>query len=215
MKTFEGKNYYEILEIPYNARIADIKQAYEDAIEMYDENSLVTYELFPDEQRNALLQIIDEAFHTLANENKRAAYNHMLISSGQVEAQQFPKELKDLPAPLHEADVNSMHRDLKNWVKQKSKESNIIQLTTELLSKSLVSGEDLRQLREALGISIAEIFEQTRISKITLESIEENRYADLPAKIFLKSFLKSYAKILEIDAQPIVEGYLKHMELSE
>ena len=209
MKTFEGKNYYEILEIPYNARIADIKQAYEDAIEMYDENSLVTYELFPDEQRNALLQIIDEAFHTLANEDKRAAYNHMLISSGQVDAQQFP------PAPPHEADVNPVHRDLKNWIKQKSKESNIIQLTTELLSKSLVSGEDLRQLREALGISIAEIFEQTRISKITLESIEENRYADLPAKIFLKSFLKSYAKILEIDAQPIVEGYLKHMELSE
>ena len=209
MKTFEGKNYYEILEIPYNARIADIKQAYEDAIEMYDENSLVTYELFPDEQRNALLQIIDEAFHTLANENKRAAYNHMLISSGHVDAQQFP------PAPPHEADVNPVHRDLKNWIKQKSKESNIIQLTTELLSKSLVSGEDLRQLREALGINIAEIFEQTRIPKIMLERIEQNRYADLPAEIFLKSFLKSYAKILQIDEQRIVEGYLKHMELSE
>lgn len=215
MKTFEGKNYYEILEIPYNARIADIKQAYEDAIEMYDENSLVTYELFPDEQRKALLQVIDEAFHTLANEDKRAAYNHMLISSGQVDAQQFPEKLKDLPAPPHEADVNSVHRDLKNWVKQKSKESNISQLTTELLSKSLVSGEDLRQLREALGINIAEIFEQTRIPKIMLERIEQNRYADLPAEIFLKSFLKSYAEILQIDAQRIVEGYLKHMELSE
>jgi DnaJ-class molecular chaperone len=215
MKTFEGKNYYEILKIPYNAGIADLKQAYEDAIEMYDENSLVTYELFPDEQRNALLQIIDEAFHTLANENKRAAYNHMLISLGQVDAQQFPQKLKDLPEPPHEADVNSVHRDLKNWVEQKSKEFDIRQLTSELLSKDLVSGEDLRQLREALGISIAEIFEQTRISKITLESIEENRYADLPAEIFLKSFLKSYAKILQIDAQRIVEGYLKHMELSE
>jgi DnaJ-class molecular chaperone len=214
MKTFEEKNYYEILKIPYNARTPDIKQAYEDAIEMYDENSLVTYALFPDEQRNALLQVIDEAFHTLANKDKRAVYDHMLISSRQVDAQQFSKKLKNLPAPLHEVDVNSAHRDLKNWVKQKSKESNIRQLTTEILSKSLVSGEDLRQLREALGINIVEIFEQTRISKITLERIEQNRYADLPAEIFLKSFLKSYAKILQIDAQRIVEGYLKHMELS-
>ena len=215
MKIFEGKNYYEILNLPYNAGIVEIKQAYEDAIEMYDENSLVTYALFPDEQRKALLQVIDEAFHTLANEDKRAAYNHMLISSGQVDAQQFPKKLKGLTPPPHEADVNSMHRDLKNWVKQKSKESDIRQLTTELLSKSLVSGEDLRQLREALEINIAEIFEQTRVSKITLERIEQNRYADLPAEVFLKSFLKSYAKILQIDAQRIVEGYLKHMELSE
>ena len=215
MKAFEDKNYYEILTIPYNATLSDIKQAYEDAIEMYDENSLVTYALFPDEQRKALLQVIDEAFHTLANEDKRAAYNHMLISSGQVDAQQFPKKLKDLPTAPHEVDVNSVHRDLKNWVEQKSKESNIRQLTTDLLSKSLVSGEDLRQLREALGINIAEIFEITRIPKIMLERIEQNRYADLPAEIFLKSFLKSYAKILQIDAQRIVEGYLKHMELSE
>lgn len=215
MKTFEEKNYYEILEIPYNTGTADIKQAYENAIEMYDENSLVTYELFPDEQRKALLQVIDEAFHTLANEDKRAAYNHMLISSGQVDAQQFPQKFTDLPAPPHEADANPVHRDLKNWVKQKSKESNISQITTELLSKSLVSGEDLRQLREALGISIAEIFEQTRISKITLESIEQDRYSDLPAQIFLKSFLKSYAEILQIDAQHVAEGYLKNMESSE
>jgi len=215
MKTFEDKNYYEILEIPYNAGITEIKQAYEDAIEMYDENSLVTYELFPDEQRKALLQVIDEAFHTLANEDKRAAYNHMLISSGQVDAQQLPQKLTDLTAPPHEADVNSVHRDLKNWVKQKSKDSNISQITTELLSKSLVSGEDLRQLREALGISIAEIFERTRVSKITLERIEQDQYSDLPAQIFLKSFLKSYAEILQIDAQRVVEGYLKHLELSD
>jgi cytoskeletal protein RodZ len=45
-----------------------------------------------------------------------------------------------------------------------------------------------------------------------LTMIEENQYDSLPAEVFLKSFLKSYAEILQIDSYRVVEGYLKSMK---
>ena len=55
-------------------------------------------------------------------------------------------------------------------------------------------GEELRLAREARGISLREISEQTRISMRYLEAIESNDYKRLPGGIFNRSFIKAYAK---------------------
>ena len=59
---------------------------------------------------------------------------------------------------------------------------------------SLTLGEKLRQAREARGITISEVAEQTRISALYLEAIENNDYRTLPGGIFNKGFVKSFAK---------------------
>ncbi len=211
MKAFEGKNFYEILNLPPNADLADIKQAYAEAIEMYDEESLSTYSLFTDEQRKKLLQDIDEAFQTLSNADKRAEYNQMLISSGQVEAAMFSPQPQDSAQERGEEELSPEPEEPAEQIEQLSNEEKIRKILDTITEKGLVSGEDLRQLREARGIEIPEIFEKTRISKTTLGRIEENQYEDLPAEIFLKAFLKSYAEIIQIDPKCIVDGYLKYM----
>ena len=43
--------------------------------------------------------------------------------------------------------------------------------------------------------------------------IEEDRYDELPAQIYLKQFLRSIAEIFQIDPEPIIHGYLKSMSL--
>ena len=57
-------------------------------------------------------------------------------------------------------------------------------------------GEQLRLAREARGISLREISEQTRISTRYLEAIEADDYKRLPGGIFNKSFIKAYAKYI-------------------
>ncbi len=215
MKSFEGKNYYEILGLPFDAGLAEVKQAYTQALEIYDDDALATYALFSDAHRKNLLQVIDDAFHTLANEDKRLAYNQMLIATGQVESSEVPRQVRNPLCISLEAPSESKAGNLPERVRQKSMEEKASQLKDAILSKGLVSGEDLKALREALGVDIAEIFEATRISKTTIERMEQNQYGDLPAEIFLKSFLKAYAEILKVDPQHIVSGYLKHMALSE
>ncbi len=70
-------------------------------------------------------------------------------------------------------------------------------------------GEKLRQAREARGVTISEIAEQTRISSHYLEAIESDDYRTLPGGIFNKGFVKSYAKYVGVDEQEALQDYAK------
>ncbi len=72
---------------------------------------------------------------------------------------------------------------------------------------SLTLGEKLHQAREAQGISIREVAEQTRISALYLECIENNDYRTLPGGIFNKGFVKSFAKYVGLDQQEALQDY--------
>src|SRR5918999_4160661 len=70
-------------------------------------------------------------------------------------------------------------------------------------------GEQLRLAREARGVSLREISEQTRISTRYLEAIEADDYKRLPGGIFNKSFIKAYAKYIGFDEHEALEGYAR------
>lgn len=74
---------------------------------------------------------------------------------------------------------------------------------------SLTLGEKLRQAREERGISISEVAEQTRISPLYIESIENDNYKPLPGGIFNKGFVKSYAKYVGIDENEALREYAR------
>lgn len=65
----------------------------------------------------------------------------------------------------------------------------------------------MRQAREERGISISEVAEQTRISPMYLELIENDDYRTLPGGIFNKGFVKSYAKYVGLDEQEALQDY--------
>lgn len=72
---------------------------------------------------------------------------------------------------------------------------------------SLTLGEKLRQAREARGASISEVAEQTRISALYLECIENDDYRTLPGGIFNKGFVKSFAKFVGVDENEALQDY--------
>jgi cytoskeleton protein RodZ len=74
---------------------------------------------------------------------------------------------------------------------------------------SLTLGEKLRQARDERGISISEVAEQTRISPMYLELIENDDYRTLPGGIFNKGFVKSYAKYVGLDEQDALQDYAR------
>ncbi|HMS42400.1 MAG TPA: helix-turn-helix domain-containing protein [Pyrinomonadaceae bacterium] len=80
---------------------------------------------------------------------------------------------------------------------------------------SLTLGEKLQQAREARGATIAEVAEQTRISPLYIESIENNDYRPLPGGIFNKGFVKSFAKYVGVDEQEALQDYLSLMANQE
>lgn len=74
---------------------------------------------------------------------------------------------------------------------------------------SLTLGEKLRQAREERGISIMEVSEQTRISPLYLEAIENDNYSPLPGGIFNKGFVKTFAKYVGIDENEALQDYTR------
>jgi len=72
-------------------------------------------------------------------------------------------------------------------------------------------GEQLRLAREARGLPLREISNQTRISMRYLEAIESNDYKRLPGGIFNRSFVKAYAKCIGFDEKQAIEGYTRIM----
>lgn len=214
MKAFENQTYYDILKIPMDADLNTIKRAYRDALDTYGEEALATYALFSEEQRMELLQTIEMAFHTLIDSGKRMAYDQMLMDSDRIPSSQSQRTA-DVPDGQEEKADRPRPPDIRDRIRAKFSEEEIQRLSEQVVGKDLVSGIDLKRLREALDVELSEIFEITRISKTTLTSIEENQFSRLPAEVFLRSFLKSYAEILQIDPQRVIEGYLKYMALSE
>ena len=72
---------------------------------------------------------------------------------------------------------------------------------------SLTLGEKLRQAREERGFTISEVAEQTRISSLYLQSIENDDYNTLPGGIFNKGFVKSFAKFVGLNEQEALDDY--------
>jgi len=70
-------------------------------------------------------------------------------------------------------------------------------------------GEKLRLEREARGIALREISEQTRISMRYLEAIETDDYQRLPGGIFNRSFIRAYAKFIGYDEHEAIEDYAR------
>jgi hypothetical protein len=78
MNKFEELNYYEILEIPVNASSFEIRRAYRNAVEVYNDHSLLTYSLFSAEERVNILKKLEDAYNTLIDRTKRTAYDASL-----------------------------------------------------------------------------------------------------------------------------------------
>jgi cytoskeletal protein RodZ len=68
-------------------------------------------------------------------------------------------------------------------------------------------GEQLRRAREARGVTLREVSEQTRITMRHLEAIEADDIKALPGGIFNKSFIKSYARYVKFPEARAVELY--------
>jgi cytoskeleton protein RodZ len=60
-------------------------------------------------------------------------------------------------------------------------------------------GTSLRNARERAGFSLDELAARTRIPSKTLRAIEENNFDKVPAGIFVRSFIRSYAHEVGVD----------------
>jgi len=75
-------------------------------------------------------------------------------------------------------------------------------------------GAFLRACREAMGLSVQDVAQETKISSRHLENIENENVEQLPVRVYLRGFLVAYAKALRLDSpRETAEHYLAKVEV--
>lgn len=68
-------------------------------------------------------------------------------------------------------------------------------------------GPKLRDARTARGLSLEDVAAITKVPRSTLELLEKDQYATLPAPVFIRGFIRSYAKVVGLDPNPLVRAF--------
>lgn len=66
-------------------------------------------------------------------------------------------------------------------------------------------GASLKQAREARGLSVADVAQQLKFAPRQLEALEQDHYDQLPGGTFARGMVRSYARLLKLEAEPLVE----------
>ena len=86
-------------------------------------------------------------------------------------------------------------------------ESQAYPLASEASSRSQCGGA-IRAARESQGLSVHEIASRLRLSPKQIDAIEADHFAALPEPTIVRGFIRNYAKLLKIDAQPLINAYM-------
>src|SRR5918998_4874913 len=77
-------------------------------------------------------------------------------------------------------------------------------------------GDQLRETRMRNRIDVSEVEASTKIRAKYLRALENEEWDLLPGSTYVKSFLRTYAEALDLDAKLLVDEYkLRHERLSD
>lgn len=210
---FRRQNHYEILNLSVDASPYEVRRAYQEALEIYHEDSLVTYSLFTPQERREIRARLDEAFSTLIHEERRAQYDRSLGAKGKPADGIPPEGVLPLPVPaldLEPSGASSKVRGiLQEELQARAQASGTVQ---SLMAQEVITGADLRKVREELHLPLEQIAQQTKIRIQFLRALEADSDALFPSRYHLRSFLKAYLRALQLDADGLAARYLKRWQ---
>jgi cytoskeletal protein RodZ len=68
-------------------------------------------------------------------------------------------------------------------------------------------GRYLKRTRETRAMSVEEVSRATRIPVVSIERIEADHFDDLPGEVFVRGFLKAYARAVALPVEDVLARY--------
>jgi cytoskeletal protein RodZ len=75
--------------------------------------------------------------------------------------------------------------------------------------ETLTLGERMKKNREERRLSVSEVAKGTKIQAKYLNYLEEGEYLKLPADVYVKGFLKSYAFFMGLNEESLIKQYIR------
>ena len=185
------QTFYEVLETEPGVSDEEIRRAYRLCKEIYALGSPVVSGLYDEAELVSLHERANAAHDTLFAPERRRLYDLSLPEADLARAVRRAAQAPRL-------DPVSVARP---------PESSGIPAAVDLDSE--VSGAVLRRVRESRGMELSEVAQRTKISERHLRSIEDERFDELPAPVYVRGFVAQIARVLRIDPAQAAETYIR------
>lgn len=195
---------YKLLKISRESTLHDIEEAYLRARQEHD--PLATYGLIPEEELPDPEEI-EAAYRFLKEEHMR---------------QTSSSKVSKRAAPPSSPPSSKVSQEPKGGGSQASDALAPFSLRTPSnlrgggvegdWEKRLWDGSFLKAMRLARQLTLESISSIIKVSRTQLDALENHRYHLLPPPVYVKGFLRAYARVLHIDPEKLVRDYFSRWE---
>jgi hypothetical protein len=199
LKKLAHLTHYDLLEVGVEATRQQVEEAYRRMMAVFDPDSPAIYSLYSEEERRDVIERIQEAYRILSTFRSRREYNQWLVEEGILP--RLPRTLPDretrplslVPRPAASDAVDVMAPPVDGEL---------------FTADGPLSGAALRRMRLGRGLSLDDLAQTLRITRAYLQAIEADDFDRLPPEVYLRGFVRAYARALKLDEDLWVGGYL-------
>lgn len=158
------------------ASMREVERAFRELRNLYGKESLATYSLLEDTDRQERLTLLQASFDLIQQSRQHAP----------------PSVTKSPP--------------IANFEEPPASEARIVFIDAD---PQQMPGLFLQQTRKARALSLHDVAERTKISSHKLKCIEEQRFEELPAPVYLRGFLKEFSRTVKVpDVDTLVDSFM-------
>ncbi|MCA9664013.1 MAG: helix-turn-helix domain-containing protein [Myxococcales bacterium] len=234
-KTLEQQSHYELLGLHPGATEPEIRRAHRHVRRLYHAQSNAIFGIVSPAHLEAVHERIELAYATLIDPEKRDTYSRSLFPDGQwPEPSQIPPadavphaapttatlrpHVRRVTGPMPRAatsPTNNEHGDtLGELVDAEARRASGLELVVQTPDMphwgedTEFTGDLLRKIREACGVDLRDVADQTKISLNYLRAIETEDWSSAPAPVYLRGFVKAMARCLRLPPDQVARTYM-------
>ena len=206
----EGEpDHYDVLEVEPDAAPDEIERSYRVLSAAYEGDSLATYSLFGAEEAEQLRDRIDQAYRVLSDPALRRSYDAARMGEMPEEEEEYrdePVTLAPLADGLAQPLAEPRSREVPTFDRMDDGSDE------ESDEETVWDGARLRRARLLRSVEVEDVASATKISPAYLRFLEEDRFDDLPAVVYVRGFVAAYARFLGLDANAVSRSYTLRFE---
>lgn len=163
---------FDLFGLSTEASLNEVEKSFIELRNLYSEESLATYSLLDDAERQEKLEALRKAYEMILQSRSDAAIDVADLEQEEAFASEPTSACIDADAQQN-------------------------------------PGLFLQQSRKALRLSLQDVAARTKVRSSLLQSIEEQRFDFLPAPVYLRGFLREFARLVKVpDANALIDAFM-------
>ena len=188
------------------------------ALVTYGGDSMAVYSLLGEEEVSGARERVELAYEVLSDSVAHQRYDSQIGADGWEGHQAFERriELDELPGDVEELMLpREPERDPVPSAPRTAQQLLTLQGVEPVEDEEeggVYDGPRLRRARLSRGVEMDQIAQLTKVNPTYLHFLEEERFDDLPATVYVRGFVTAYARALGLDPYDVPLSYVERLQ---